>query len=568
MEINELKEILEKKPREVLIDRCVNLDAKTRFFSEISVNLEDTSDYSTSFFGYVDARLNNTESMYKFEKAFTYPINTVDFTNDIHSKIKKIFDGEDPYTSYDISDSIKEDAEQFLNHDWYKNEAFNAYCNTPNSIVIVDVKQIDDEKPEPYPVILPIESILDVKEINGEIKHVIYCITNKLIGVIDEYSYQLFEKDDKDNIFEVPKVDNEHHLGYCPAWFISNKKIKEKYYTRKNHLTQSFGDIQDLTFLKTLKSIISPHAFYHFVVKSKSNSSCGYKQGNIYCANGYLYMSGEEGSDTRVLSKSGNSAEPCPICNKSLGIGNEITTPYTFTDAGAISEPASVVRFIAPDTQILEYSDKFVYAKEESIFSNIVGANEALNPKLNHNESAYKYNSEGQLSVLLNWKTVFEYLIEQIDSTILKLRYGVDSVESVNVNLGTKFILRTEGDLYQEKKDAGALASVIKVDEQIIRKKYANNEEEKQKRLLYLKVYPNMIDVDEKYKSRAIPEKIYIKQVMFEDFINWFEYTYTKPIKIENSVRQNVAILNSAYDIYYKEFFEKEDKVIEVAENQ
>lgn len=571
MDIIELKQIIEDTPRAKFIKECINVDEKTRFFSEITLSKNESSNYKEDFGRYVRDRLNNEESYYKFEKAFTYPLNINDFINDIHSKIKKIFEGEDPYYSYDLSDSIKEDAINYVLTDWFKNEAFETFCNSPNTIVLIDINGSIDDKPAPYPVLINSENIIDVKECDGVIQHIVYYIDENLIGVVDSEYYQLFEKDDQKNIIEVNKEgNNKHELGYCPAYFISNKKVNSKGYKRKNHLTSAFGEIQELTFYKTLKSIINPHAFYLFTVKGKSNGSCGYKEGIAYCVNGYMKAQSEDGIDIVVLDESGVSAKPCPVCNKSLGIGNEIKFSYGFTDAGAIAEPNDIIKFVAPDTAVLEYSDKFLSSKEESIFSNVVGSDENLNPKLNHNEVAYKYNSEGQLSVLMNWKTVFEYLIKNVNETILKLRYGNDAVKNVSINLGTKFILKTSADLYEEKKEAKGLASVIQIDEQIIRKKYASNNKEKQKRLLYLKVYPNIIDVDEKFKNNSIPYKIYIKQVMFEDFINWFEYTYSgNTISYDKSTKENVKVLNSAFDIYFKEFFEQtENKQIEDGENR
>jgi hypothetical protein len=566
MQLEELKQILKEKPRKAEIQQAIELESKTRFFTDPAIDIDNAGEYSYKFTSKVQDRLNNEDSFNNFKNNLSFPLKINEFLESVYSKLSNIWQGQNPYYDYSFTKDDLTDYHEYITLDFFKTKAWNEFKTHHNSIILTDLPEDQQtEKPEPFNSFIRINSVVDIVSNDNCIKHVVFVLDNtkgkEKLAVIDNEVYQIF--DYKDEQLGSELLSSIHGLDRCPCVWLSQIDFNSKSNIIKaNPISKSLGKVEDLQIIYTLKNILSPYAFYQFIVKYKNQSSCDYDNGEIYCVDGYLKYKGTEQSvykDART-----NTLEKCPQCNKTPGVGDIIAKPIPMSS----DEPdlKNVIEFVAPDTKIMEYGDKYISILEGDLFDNIVGTDENLNPNENHNETAYKYNTEGQQDVIFRWKSMFENVISQTHDNILELRYG-EIYESNSINLGTDFILADIHSLYTEKeklKELG-LDTVFDFNKTIINAKYQNNPEKKRRALVIdaFKPFDESIDkVELSYKDGLINQKDYIKQKYLSEFINYFENEKISITQFEKdlTIGKIKEVLDKEFEIWYQNKIVKNEK--------
>lgn len=557
MELDKLKNILKEQPRKKEIEKAIELEQKSLFFSDPVSDLQNSNSYRYKFLEKVGDRLNNPDSYNNFVNNLSFPLKINEFIENVYTKISNIWQGQNPYYDFSFTKDGIEDYIQYTNLDYYKNDIWSEFKTYYNSIIITDLPDIqDNDLPEPFNYVLKISNVIDIVSIKNEIQHVIFEIEEKLI-VIDNEKYQVYNY--KDKTIGALEIDANHNLDKCPAVWVSQINFNSQSdIVKSNPLSKSLGKIEDLQIIYTLKNIISPYAFYQFIVKYKNASDCEYDDGVNYCSGGYL-----RNKETGNYLYKDKALNKCPLCNKAPGIGEYIGKPIpTSSDEPDLK---NVVEFVAPDKDILKYGDNYVLSVEADLFNNIVGTDENLNPNQNHNELAYKYNVEGQQDVIFKWKTMFENVISDNLDNILKLRYG-DTYTSNSIDLGTEFILADINSLYQEKKDLKELGmeDVFNINEALINAKYQNNPEKKRRALIINAFKPfdsSTNEIEESFKGGAIDRKDYIKYKYLKEFIKWFEANKINLLQFpqDQSAYKVAETLDAYFEEWYKNKFENND---------
>lgn len=564
MQIAEIKDILEKKPHKDEIAQAQELESRTRFFTDPALNYNNADPYKTTFLKTVDNRLQNPDSSNNFRNNLTFPLKINELIESIFTKIGNIWQGQNPYYDYVFTSDNVEGYAEYVNIDYFKTKIWSEFITHHNSIILTDLpsEQLQDI-PEPFTSLIRINNVIEVQSKDNVIDHVIYLFDDtkdaEKIAVIDSNEYQLFDYRNKTLGLEIS--NSKHDLGKCPTEWLSQMDFNSKSNIIKlNPLSKSLGKIEDLQITYTLKNILSPYAFYQFIVKYKNSSECNFDDGKNYCDDGYLK---DRESDANIYS-SGYVLQKCPLCNKTPGVGDVIKKPIpTDKDDPDLKD---VISFVAPDTTIMEYGDKYILSLESNLFDAIVGTDENLNPNENHNETAYKYNVEGQQDVIFRWKSMFEDVISKVHDDKLQLRYG-ELYESNSINLGTDFILADLNSLYEEKeklKESG-LDSVFDFNKTIISAKYQNNPAKKRRALIIdaYKPFDESIEkVEASYKDGLIDRKDYIKQKYLSEFISQFEnIKLLSEFQPDLSIGSIKKILDKYFESWYKEKFEPIKKI-------
>jgi hypothetical protein len=558
MQIEVLKDILEKQPRRKEIDKAIEIEQKSMFFTDPIADISNCNGYKYKFLRKVSDRLNNPDSYNNFINNLTFPLKINEFIESIYTKIGNIWQGQNPFYEFSFSTDSIEDYFQYVNVDYFKEDVWDEFKTHYNSIIITDLPEKQEgERPDPYNTIIRIQQVVDVFSVDNHIKHVIFECCDKLV-VIDNESYQLYNY--TDSTLGALEVDSPHDLGRCPAVWLSQLDFNTKSnIVKSNAISKSLGKIEDLQIIYTLKNILSPYAFYQFIVKYKNASECNYDDGKNYCDGGYL-----KNKETDEAIYVGNeyttqAVAKCPQCNKNPGVGDVLGKPMPISS----DEPdlKNVIEFVAPKVDILEYGDQYIIDQERDLFDNIVGTDQTLNPNQNHNELAYKYNTEGQQDVIFRWKGMFENVISHTLDNVLQLRYD-DLYQGNSIDLGTEFILADINTLLGEKKELRELGleDVFNINEAIINARYQNNPEKKKRALIIAAFKPfdeSIVTVEASFKDGLIDKKDYIKQKYLKEFIKWFE---AKRIKLEQfpkdqSAERIAETLDLVFDDWYNEKF-------------
>ena len=550
-----LAELLDKQPRKSEIQRAVNLQNKVRFFTEpVESSLIDVP-YKTDYLKLVSDRLDNFDSYNRFVKNTSYPFKINGFIDDIYTRLAKIWQGQNPYYTFEFKPE-KDDYHDLTNIHWFKNEVFEQFKSNYNSIILTDLPSDEDEEKEPHNIFVNIDTVIDVKSKNNEIKHLIYKLTDDKIAVIDEETWDIWNY--KDNTLGLEAEKSEpHNLDRCPAVWLSQLDFNSSSnIIKSNPLCKSIGKIEDLQIIYTLKNILSPYAFFQFIVKFKNDSACNYDNGSHYCDGGYLRRREDNSSVTVGTS---NALARCPQCNKAPGVGDVISKPIpTSSDEPQLN---NVIEFVAPGTQIMEYGDKYILNLENDLFNNIMGSDDILNPNQNHNELAYKYNVEGEQSTIIKWKTMFENTISLVLDNTLELVYG-DAYKGNVINLGTDFILAKLDNLYSEKErlDKLGLTTEFDFNKTIINAKFNENPERKRRALIIndFKPFDEPIDkIELSAKDGLIDKKDFIKQKYLNEFIRHFESKKVplNSFSLDLPIDKIVDIMNTEFDTWYNNKF-------------
>lgn len=259
---------------------------------------------------WVKSIVTATDKYAQFEKLLTFPIATNALIDEISDEYVKVFDAQNSLMDYTFTDSkYKELFDEFLqqNNDehFWKRDVFGAIFSAINSIVIVDLPQVQlTDYPAPYYYLLSIDQVIDLDydSINKRLNYVIFHSKGN-IAAFDDQSYRLFQKGDNEEFIEI--VNEPHDLGYCPANFMWRDNIDPSdCYNKQSPLSSQLGDLDWYLFYSTIKKSLDLYASYpiYWAYEGK----CNYRnpQG-AECEGGFTHYTDGDGYTKPV---------PCPSC--------------------------------------------------------------------------------------------------------------------------------------------------------------------------------------------------------------------------------------------------------------
>ena len=547
--------ILEEAIELLQVENIANNDAEklngqVGFFTEpryenylpLSEHFTQRFDYINDFLSYARSRLNNQESYLNFEKALSMPMEVTSLLKSCNDILSKVFNAKDRNQSLQITKKESEnEAIQFLNLLKIQEKIWKTFTNEPCTILYVEM---EPEENEIEICRIRPDRVINVEIENNEIAAFSFRTSDGLAVICDEY-YRLF------NLQHELILESPHKIGICPAVFASNEYFsRHNKLQRANQFTQTLSMIKELQFLYILKKILNPHSFYQFIERFRQTDSCEYDNGVQYCVSGWL---ADKTTGKLVTDQFGSMK--CPNCNKDMGVGKIIEKPMPMNTQDVVLD--NVIRFVAPDTDILKYGDDFLADYEYKILNNVTGKQKQVNTKVSQNETAYKYNMDLEKSVILNLKKNLEFTINRLSFFALKLKYG-DSLTSYYLNLGTEFALTDLSTLYEELSLArlNGIDDILNINQQIIDTKFSTNPNQHLRATLLNNFKPNLngtvAEIDAAYTTGLIPQEIYLKQRFLNDFLQWI-LTNKIPIEMFNTeipVYEHLKTLNKWFTEY------------------
>ena len=557
LELNQIKQILQKPTKRQLIQKAVNLQRRLRFHTETNVAVSDINQPASLFLDWVKNLLPK-DKYNIFLQLFRFPLSTPAVVEDVYRELERVFYSRNSSSSYQFTDSeLSEDWAEYrksnLNEpDIWKTTGWKKMQVSPNSILVVDLPQIQtSSRPEPYFYWLEIDAVIDYEISKDNVfEWLIFKQPENRIAVFDNNSIRVFQLNEKN---EIQSLISEafHDLGYCPARFFWSSQLNEcSNDLKKNPITKELSNLDWYLFFALSKQHLDLYAPYP--IYSAYEADCNFENNETgdYCDGGFLR---NEKGEFKIMVN--GMVEKCPCCSEKriAGPGSFLEVPVPNQSEG-IADMRNPVQITTIDKDSLDYNVSECVRLKNEIIVSVVGSGGNVSEKEAINETQVAANFESKTSVLNALKTNFELAQKFVEDTVCKLRYGNAFISS-SVNWGTEFYVFTVTELYskyKQAKDNGASNSELDaISQQILEVEYRNNPLVLQRMLILkqLEPYPHktLDEVLKLYEKKLIDEKLVKFKINFSTLIDKFERENINIIEFASNkpLREKIDIITN-----------------------
>ena len=535
LELNQIKQILQKPSKRQVIQKAVNMQRRLRFHTETNIAVSDINQPTTIFLQWVKTLLPK-DKFNIFLQLFKFPLPTPAVVEDVYRELERVFYSRNSSSSYQFTDSeLAEDWASYkknsLNEpEVWKTTGWKRMQVSPNSILVVDLPQIQkSSRPEPYFYWLEIDAVIDYqlsKLDDNAFEWLIFNQPNHQIAVFDDTYIRVYQLNEKNEIQSLVS-EASHDLGYCPARFFWSTQLNEKNKDlKKNPITKELSNLDWYLFFALSKQHLDLYAPYP--IYSAYEADCNFENNETgdYCDGGFLRNAKGE---YKILND--GTVERCPCCSEKriAGPGSFLEVPVPNQSEG-VADMRNPVQITTIDKDSLDYNVSECARLKNEIVISVVGSGGTVSEKEAINETQVTANFESKTSVLNALKTNFELAQKFIEDTICKLRYG-DAFISSSISWGTEFYVFTVTELYSKYKQAkenGAFNSELDaISQQILEVEYRNNPLVLQRMLILkqLEPYPHktLDEVIKLFEKGLLDEKFVKLKINFNTLVDRFE---------------------------------------------
>ena len=559
LELNQIKQILQKPSKRQVIQKAVNMQRRLRFHTETNIAVSDINQPTTIFLQWVKTFLPK-DKFNIFLQLFKFPLPTPAVVEDVYRELERVFYSRNSSSSYQFTDS--ELAEDWANYkknslnepEIWKTTGWKRMQVSPNSILVVDLPQIQkSSRPEPYFYWLEIDAVIDYqlsKLDDNAFEWLIFNQPNHQIAVFDDAYIRIYQLNEKNEIQSLVS-EASHNLGHCPARFFWSTQLNEKNKDlKKNPITKELSNLDWYLFFALSKQHLDLYAPYP--IYSAYEADCNFENNETgdYCDGGFLRNAKGE---YKILND--GTVERCPCCSEKriAGPGSFLEVPVPNQSEG-VADMRNPVQITTIDKGSLDYNvNECIRLKNEIVIS-VVGSGGAVSEKEAINEMQVTANFESKTSVLNALKTNFELAQKFVEDTICKLRYG-DAFISSSISWGTEFYVFTVTELYskykQAKENGASNSELDAISQQILEVEYRNNPLVLQRMLILkqLEPYPHktLDEVIKLFEKGLLDEKLVKLKINFIALVDRFERENINIIEFASnkSLKEKISIITN-----------------------
>lgn len=558
LELNQIKQILQKPTKRRIIQKAVNMQRRLRFHTETNVAISDINQPTTLFLDWVKQLLPK-DKFNVFLQLFRFPLPTPAVVEDVYRELERVFYSRNSSSSYQFTDpEFAEDWAQYkknnLNEpDIWKTIGWKKMQVSPNSILVIDIPCIQKAaRPEPYFYWLEISAVIDYQTSGLDenlFDWLIFKQPGNTIAVFDDTYIRVYLLNEKNEIQSLIS-EAKHDLGYCPARFFWSTPLNEKNKDlKKNPIAKELSNLDWYLFFSLSKRHLDLYAPYP--IYSAYEADCNFENNETgdYCDGGFLRNAAGE---YKILND--GTVEKCPCCSEKriAGPGSFLEVPIPNQSEG-IADMRNPIQITTIDKDSLDYNVNECTRLKNDIIISIVGSGGTVSEKEAINETQVTANFESKTSVLNALKTNFELAQKFVEETICKLRYG-DAFISSSVNWGTEFYVFTVAELYvkyKQAKDNGA--SNFELDaiaQQILEVEYRNNPLVLQRMFILKQIEPyphkTLDEVLKLYEKGLLDENQVKLKINFSNLVEKFERENINIIEFASNkpMRDKINIIN------------------------
>lgn len=558
LELNQIKQILQKPTKRQTIQKAVNMQRRLRFHTETNIAISDINQPTTVFLDWVRQLLPNDKYSI-FINLFKFPLPTPAVVEDVYRELERVFYSRNSSSSYQFTDSeLAEDWSQYKKNNLnepeiWKTTGWKKMQVSPNSILVVDLPQIQTSlRPEPYFYWLEIDAVVDYqtsKLDENQFEWLIFKQPEHRIAVFDDTSIRVYQLNEKNEIQSLIS-EAKHDLRYCPARFFWSTQVNEKNKDlKKNPITKELSNLDWYLFFALSKQHLDLYAPYP--IYSAYEADCNFENNETgdYCDGGFLRNAKGE---YKILND--GTVEKCPCCSEKriAGPGSFLEVPIPNQSEG-VADMRNPVQITTIDKDSLDYNVNECARLKNEIVISVVGSGGTVSEKEAINETQVTANFESKTSVLNALKTNFELAQKFVEDTVCKLRYG-DAFISSSVNWGTEFYVFTVTELYskykQAKENGASNSELDAISQQILEVEYRNNPLVLQRMLILkqLEPYPHktLDEVLKLYEKKLLNENLVKLKINFSTLVEKFERENINIIEFASNktMREKIDIIN------------------------
>lgn len=550
LEKNQVQNLLQKRPKRQLLQNAERHQNRLKLHGETEIESIRTNPAYIELLSWVESFLTR-DKYNRFCQLLRLPVVSLEITQDIYQEYFRIFEGQNPFFSYEFSNPDNSDAfKSYLKNElkdfhFFKTIGFEQLKYSINSILVVDMPS--DGEGNPYYYFIDVSKVIDVKsDKNGTIHHLIFEVDDKTIAVYDSESYRIYKVDGTKIIGE-PIVENLHGLGYCPASYFWNKNLKgSNTVEKKSPITDVLGRLDKYLIEDTFKEYADLYGTFPIITTYEE--LCNFEGcDNGFVSEDFTYI--ENGTEVVKTRKT-----KCPACGESEEIGPgtifEIPAPQTSDDPN-LSNPVSV---ISPDTKSLEYIKQKLVEYAEVIREVTIGTRGRVLDEKQVNETQIFGSFESRQNILLNIAASFEAVHKFANDTVARLMFG-DSFISSTVYYGDQFFLKSVDNLqseYEQAKKSGEPDEEIdQIYRQILATKYKGNDERIERAWILYNLNPEPHKTVDQCRQLvadlAMDQTDFVIKSRFNTFIARFEREQTNVLDFGRELDFDTKI-NTIYD--------------------
>lgn len=558
LELNQIKQILQKPIKRQTIQKAVNMQRRLRFHTETNVAVSDINQPTTIFLDWV-RQLLPKDKFNIFLQLFKFPLPTPAVVEDVYRELERVFYSRNSSSSYQFTDSeLAEDWSQYKKNNLnepevWKTTGWKRMQVSPNSILVVDLPQVQTSlRPEPYFYWLEIDAVIDYQTFRldeNQFEWLIFKQPEHRIAVFDDTSIRVYQLNEKNEIQSLIS-EAKHDLGYCPARFFWSTQLNEKNKDlKKNPITKELSNLDWYLFFSISKQHLDLYAPYP--IYSAYEADCNFENNETgdYCDGGFLRNAKGE---YKILND--GTVEKCPCCSEKriAGPGSFLEVPIPNQSEG-VADMRNPVQITTIDKDSLDYNVNECARLKNEIVISVVGSGGTVSEKEAINETQVTANFESKTSVLNALKTNFELAQKFVEDTVCKLRYGGAFISS-SVNWGTEFYVFTVTELYskykQAKENGASNSELDAISQQILEVEYRNNPLVLQRMLILkqLEPYPHktLDEVLKLYEKELLNENLVKLKINFSTLVEKFERENINIIEFASNkpMREKINIIN------------------------
>ena len=558
LELNQIKQILQKPSKRQVIQKAVNMQRRLRFHTETNVAVSDINQPTTIFLDWV-RQLLPKDKFNIFLRLFKFPLPTPAVVEDVYRELERVFYSRNSSSSYQFTDSeLAEDWSQYKKNNLnepeiWKTTGWKRMQVSPNSILVVDLPQVQTSlRPEPYFYWLEIDAVIDYQTFRldeNQFEWLIFKQPEHRIAVFDDTSIRVYQLNEKHEIQSLIS-EAKHDLGYCPTRFFWSTQLNEKNKDlKKNPITKELSNLDWYLFFSISKQHLDLYAPYP--IYSAYEADCNFENNETgdYCDGGFLRNAKGE---YKILND--GTVEKCPCCSEKriAGPGSFLEVPIPNQSEG-VADMRNPVQITTIDKDSLDYNVNECARLKNEIVISVVGSGGTVSEKEAINETQVTANFESKTSVLNALKTNFELAQKFVEDTVCKLRYGGAFISS-SVNWGTEFYVFTVAELYskykQAKENGASNSELDAISQQILEVEYRNNPLVLQRMLILkqLEPYPHktLDEVLKLYEKGLLNENLVKLKINFSTLVEKFERENINIIEFASNkpMREKIDIIN------------------------
>lgn len=558
LELNQIKQILQKPTKRQTIQKAVNMQRRLRFHTETNIAVSDINQPTTIFLDWVKHLLPK-DKFNIFLQLFKFPLPTPAVVEDVYRELERVFYSRNSSSSYQFTDSeLAEDWSQYKKNNLnepevWKTTGWKRMQVSPNSILVVDLPQVQTSlRPEPYFYWLEIDAVIDYQTFRldeNQFEWLIFKQPEHRIAVFDDTSIRVYQLNKKNEIQSLIS-EAKHDLGYCPARFFWSTQLNEKNKDlKKNPITKELSNLDWYLFFSISKQHLDLYAPYP--IYSAYEADCNFENNETgdYCDGGFLRNAKGE---YKILND--GTVEKCPCCSEKriAGPGSFLEVPIPNQSEG-VADMRNPVQITTIDKDSLDYNVNECARLKNEIVISVVGSGGTVSEKEAINETQVTANFESKTSVLNALKTNFELAQKFVEDTVCKLRYGGTFISS-SVNWGTEFYVFTVTELYskykQAKENGASNSELDAISQQILEVEYRNNPLVLQRMLILKQLEPylhkTLDEVLKLYEKELLNENLVKLKINFSTLVEKFERENINIIEFASNkpMREKIDIIN------------------------